>query len=171
MTKYHKLLNKADSLGIDVIEGILPDSIRGLYCENDKGTFIGLNSNIETDCEKTCVFAEELGHHFTSHGNLLTDASVGQNIVNKQETIAKRWAYLEVVPFSELIEAEKAGCRNIYELADFLSVTESFLRDALNSFKEQYGVYKEHNGYRIYFDPFWVIKEEDLIEDQCTFEW
>lgn len=46
--------------------------LKGLYYN---GT-IGIDKNIETDKEKACVLAEELGHYHTSSGNILDQGDV-----------------------------------------------------------------------------------------------
>ena len=47
------------------------DRIKGLYSD---GT-IAISTDMKTDAEKACVLAEELGHHYTTYGNIL-DQSV-----------------------------------------------------------------------------------------------
>ena len=58
--------------GIEVIHyPFETDRIKGLYCD---GT-IAISTDMKTDAEKACVLAEELGHHYTTYGNIL-DQSV-----------------------------------------------------------------------------------------------
>lgn len=166
--KYKKLLEKADILGVEIVDCNLPDAIKGLYCEYDKNCIIGLNKNIKTANERTCVLAEELGHCITSYGDILTRCNVTSR---KQENNARGWAYSKMIPFTELIAAEKSGCKNIFEVAHFLSVTQEFLSDALGYFQNKYGCYLMFKGYRIYFDPLWVIREDEWLENQPTHEW
>ena len=87
MNLYERLENEAYKDGIDVISCDFDSSrIKGLYCN---GT-IGINNSIYTTTEKSCVLAEELGHHYTSIGNII-DLSDVQN--RKQERQARLWAY------------------------------------------------------------------------------
>ncbi len=48
--------------------------------------------------------------------------------------------------------ATKCGCANIYEIADYLEVTEMFLKEALLYYYETYGVF-EVDGYKVFFSP------------------
>lgn len=49
--------------GIDVIDYEFNNQrIKELYCDNS----IGINKNIKTVTEKSCILAEEFGHHHTS---------------------------------------------------------------------------------------------------------
>ena len=52
-----------------------------------------------------------------------------------------------------IVDAYKNGCRNSYEVAKYLNVTEEFLNDALNTYKGKYGVYATVDNYLIYFTP------------------
>ena len=53
--------------GIIVEEFPFTPPLGGIYIyQEGKKPLIGLSSNIATITEKRCVFAEELGHHFTS---------------------------------------------------------------------------------------------------------
>lgn len=71
------------------------------------------------------------------------------------------WAYSEMVGLIGIIDAYKNGCRNSYEVAEYLEVTEEFLNDALNTYKDKYGVYTIVDNYAIYFIPaLLVLKRE-----------
>lgn len=127
-------------------------TLKGLYYNN----VIGISSKLNTDAEKRCILAEEIGHHFTTFGDILDQT----NMCNKkQELIARRWAYDLIVPLEKIIEAYHYGCRNRYETADFLNVTEHFLEKTVEHYIWKYGLYKQVDGYVIYFDPLGVMKK------------
>jgi len=95
--------------------------------------------------------AEELGHHYTTTGNILDQ----QNVVNaKQELHARTWAYNECIGLIGIVKAFESGCKSLYEMADYLNVTEDFLKDALESFRRKYGIYTEIDNYFIFFEPY-----------------
>ena len=83
---YEHLLIEADNLRIDVIEKDFHSDAKGLC----KGSRIGINKKIRTTVEKACILAEELGHYYTTVGNILDQNKI-ENI--KQERIARLWAY------------------------------------------------------------------------------
>lgn len=118
---------------------------KGLY-KNGK---IAINSELKIN-EKICVLAEELGHHFTSSGNILNIEDIG-NI--KQEKRARNWAYEQLVKITELISAFNKGVVDRYELAEYLNVTEEFLEEAIQHYREKYGLCYETDDYIIYFEP------------------
>lgn len=71
------------------------------------------------------------------------------------------WAYNELVGLMGIVDAYKYGCRNTYEIAEYLEVTEEFLNDALSAYRDKYGVYTIVDNYAIYFIPaLLVLKRE-----------
>ena len=153
MNKYEDLQDNACEDGIDVIDYHFDsDRIKGLYCD---GT-IALNSDL-TQTEKTCVLAEELGHHYTSYGNIL-DQSDASN--RKQELRARAWAYNKQIGLLGLIRAYEHGCRNRFEIAEYLEVTEEVLEECLIFYRNKYGVCTNIDNYVVYFIPNLVIMKK-----------
>jgi hypothetical protein len=151
---YEKLLCEAEKENIEVVYMPLKGRIKGLYCDK----VIAINKNIETTAEKTCVLAEELGHYYTTVGNILDQKKI---INRKLERRARAWAYQRQVPLDKLTEAYKAGIRNRFELAEYLEVTERFLEEAIKYYREKYGIYCRVGKYRICFEPLGIIKSLD----------
>lgn len=151
---YEELLMSKDAKGINIIDRKFKSNrIRGLYCD---GT-IALKEDM-TSIEKACVLAEELGHHYTTVGNIL-DQSKAEN--RKQERRARLWAYQKAFDLIDLVSAYKHGCRNRYEIAEYLEVTEQFLQEALDTYKEKYGPYTKVDRYVVYFEPLGVLELYD----------
>ena len=147
---YEELQFQNDTLNIQ--EMCLSD-VNGL-----KGIYIQGNIAIEKDMtstEKACVLAEELGHHYTTVGNILDQTDAGNR---KQERRARLWAYKRAFDLIDLVSAYKYGCRNRYEIAEYLEVTESFLQEALDTYKEKYGVYTKVDRYVVYFEPLGILE-------------
>lgn len=160
--KLDKLLKICATSGIHIERTKLPKNLKAiLYSDTETHPVISIDYSIRTYKEAACVLAEEVGHYYTSCGNLLTDSNLHKSIINKQENIAKRWAFKYMISFSDLIDAHKAGCSTLYEVAEHLDITEEFLRNAAKVYENIYGAYIVHQGYRIYFDPLWVIDEEE----------
>ena len=143
---YEDLLIEADMSNLIVKEKPLINN-DGLI----SGNRIAIRKNIATTTEKACVLAEEHGHHYTTTGNILDQ----QNVVNaKQELHARTWAYNECIGLIGIVKAFESGCKSLYEMADYLNVTEDFLKDALESFRRKYGIYTEIDNYFIFFEPY-----------------
>lgn len=148
---YNQLLMEAEQLGIDTYEEPMTSRIKGLYSNN----IIWINRNVSSTTEKACILAEELGHYFTSAGDILDQTKVENR---KQELKARAWAYEKLIPLSKIVQAQKAGVRNRYELSDFLGVSEDFLEAALNRYKEKYGLSTSIDNFTLYFDPLGVLE-------------
>lgn len=147
MNAYERLEDEACRDGIDVIQKKFnSDRIKGLCCDDT----IAINANIETTAEKTCTLAEEYGHYNTTVGNIL-DLSSSQN--RKQERQARLWAYNKQIGLYGLIRAYESGCKNRYEVAEYLEVTEEFLQEAISCYRDKYGVGTTVDNYYIMFIP------------------
>lgn len=151
MNIFEHLEDEACKDGIEIVKyNFNSDRIDGLYCD---GT-VAINSSIDTTIKKADILAEEMGHHFTSVGNIL-DLSKAQN--RKQERQARIWAYNKRIGLEGLIRAYEHGCKSRYEVAEFLEVTEEFLEDAIYYYRERYGIYTSVKNYTIYFIPHLMV--------------
>jgi hypothetical protein len=151
MNSLELLEDEACKDGIDIIQKAFKSKrIKGLYCDK----VVAINKELETSTEKKCILLEELGHHYTSSGDIL-DLSIAQN--RKQERQARIWAYNKQIGLKGLINAYEHGCRNKHEIAEYLEVTESFLQEAVNCYKEKYGIFTQLDNYIIYFQPLGIL--------------
>lgn len=154
MNIYEEMQDRAYNAGMNVIGYTFRNkTIKGLYCD---GT-AAISNNIDTNAEKACVLAEELGHHLTSAGNILSLSDVGSR---KQEFRARMHAYNNMIGLIGIITAYEHGCRNTYEMAEYLNVTEGFLNDALDAYRNKYGVCTTVDNYVIYFIPALIVMKD-----------
>lgn len=133
--------------GISVTEMDLTDvsGLKGLYYNG----CVAIEQRLPNK-EKSCVLAEELGHHYTTVGNILDQSSVSNR---KQELRARMWAYNRQIGLLGIIKSYEYGCRSLYDMAEYLEVTEEFLKDALERYRQKYGMYTVVDNYIIYFEP------------------
>jgi len=148
---YEALLNEAQHQGVDVHEKSMSSRIKGLYADG----VVWINCRISRASKKTCILAEELGHHHTSAGNIMDLTDIRNR---KQELRAREWAYRRLVPLEKIVEAYRAGVSNRHELAEYLGVTEEFLQAALKRYREKYGTYAMVDKHIVYFDPLAVAE-------------
>ena len=123
---YEELLIEADSNNLITKEKPLLANAGRI-----KGNRIAIKKDLPTQTEKACVLAEELGHFYTSTGNIL-DMSNTSN--RKQELRARLWAYNKQIGLRGLIDCYKANCKSIHEMAEYLDVTEEFLLEAIECY-------------------------------------
>ena len=148
MTRYETLLAETENENIIVHENfdLAGTRIKGLYCDSS----VALSNELNTSAEKVCVLAEELGHYYTTTGDILDQ----NNIKNrKQEQQARTWAYNRLIGLMGIINSYKAGCRNSTEIAEYLNVTEEFLSEAIERYRSKYGTYTTIDNYVIFFEP------------------
>jgi len=146
---YEQLLIKADYIGLIVKEKPLPISDGRI-----KGNRIAIRENIETTAEKSCVLAEELGHYYTTTGNILDQSDTWNR---KQEHRARLYGYNLRIGLMGLVEAYEHGCRNRYEIAEHLGITEEYLEECIHCYREKYGTYATIDNYIIYFIPSLMV--------------
>ena len=147
---YEALLAEAENEGLTAKEKPLKYNNGRI-----KGKRIAIRKNMLT-AEKTCVLAEELGHYYTTAGNILDQSKIENR---KQEFRARTWAYDKLIGLIGIVNAYKHGCQNLYEMAEYLDVTEEFLRKALQRYKDRYGEYTQIDQYVIFFEPYLTVLE------------
>ena len=142
---YEALLDEASDIGLTVKEKPLKYNNGRI-----KGSRIAIRQDITTTTEKSCVLAEELGHHYTSVGNILDMTSAANR---KQEHQARLWAYNKQIGLIGLVRAFEHGCQNRFEIAEYLEVTEEFLEECIECYRNKYGICKRVDNYVVYFIP------------------
>lgn len=162
LTKLERLQQEASDEKILTVKKALPARLKGLYYAADDVTpLIAITDSHLSENEEVCILAEELGHYHTSAGDLLS-SKTNKTIVNKQELQAKRFAMKKLIPIYSIIKAYEAGIRSAHELADFLEITEEFLRSTIENMKKVYGLtLTVDETYTIIFEPFGIYKRLD----------
>lgn len=149
---YDKLLIDAENEGLKIKEKPLKYNLKGLY----KNGRIIIDTKLTTNIERSCILAEEIGHHKTTYGNIIDESNISNK---KQELLARRWAYTKLVGLIDIINAFKLGIRNRYEFAEYLGVTEIFLQNSLDYYETKYGNWYELDTYIIRFNPLGVLEK------------
>lgn len=116
---YDELLVKYQNV-VTVCEISLEYNLEGCYSNG----IIFIEKSL-SEINKKCILAEELGHHFTSTGNIL-DTRCVTNL--KQERQAHIWAVKELISYSKFIAAIKLYTSD-YDRAEYLEVSLWFLED------------------------------------------
>lgn len=105
MNKYEELLEEAASQNISVDENFhFNGNLKGLYIDRN----IALSDTLKTTAEKTSILAEELGHHYTTVGNILDPSDINSK---KQEQQTRLWSYDRLFGLKGLIDAFLKGYR------------------------------------------------------------
>lgn len=143
--EFEELLGEADALGLPVTEKPFKT-----YDGRIKNNKIYLRKDMPVT-RKKCVLAEELGHHYTTTGDILDQHNTSNR---KQERRARIWAYDRLISLFGIVKAHNSGCRTAYEMAEYLDVTEEFLLETMNTYKSKYGTDIVRAGeYYVIFEP------------------
>lgn len=89
---------------------------------------IGMDSGCAAQASERVHLAHELGHCLTgSFYNIYAAA----DLRSRHENRADKWAIRRLIPVSDLDDAIAAGHTELWDLADYFGVTETFLKKAI----------------------------------------
>lgn len=120
-----------------------------------KGRRIAIKRDMTT-IKKKCALVEELGHHYTTVGDITSQSTTDER---KQEFKARLWAYNKLIGLNGILSAYKANCHTLADMAEHLDVSEEFLSEALECYKQKYGSCAKLDNYLIYFEPYLGVME------------
>ena len=110
---------------------------KGIYVNlNEIRPFIAIDiSIVNNPSTYLSILSEELGHHFTTSGNLISPSKsyMDKLIKNKSENLARKWAANFLITDEEFVQALTSSIHNIYDMCDYFNVTSEILEFKLNS--------------------------------------
>ena len=113
-----------------------------------------LIDNKLSETRKAEVLYEELAHHKLTYGNILDQSNFNNR---KFENYARRHGFISAVPLREIVEAYNYGVRNLYELSEYLQLSEEYILEAIEQYKKIYGIGTHYGEYSITFEPLRVL--------------
>lgn len=154
MNLYEQWLQKAEDFGLSVAENVPFESqAKGLIC----GDCIGLSQSLETTAEKACVLAEEVIHSQLNVGDI-RDQRVSGN--SWQEHKTRKTLHKHLANVRTIAYLLKSGCKNSNEIADKMGITEELLLEAINGYKEEYGVFIPLEDDILFFEPTLYLRSQ-----------
>lgn len=153
MSLYENLVIEHDYLKIRDVHA-LPSGYEGFYSDG----YILIDKSIP-NYRKAEVLFEELAHHKLTWGNILDQKDFNNR---KFENYAKRDGYQSALPLHLIIEAYHYGISNLYELAQYVQLSEKYILKVLECYKKKYGLSAYCNGYVIKFEPLQVFEHHNL---------
>ena len=149
MGLYEKLLIEHDYIDIRETD-VMPNNLHGLWLDD----LILINRNL-SETRKAEVLYEELAHHKLTYGNILDQSKW---INRKFESYARRHGYEAALPLRIIVEAHHYGVSNLYELAEYVQLSEEYIAEILKHYKNKYGIGTHYANYAITFEPLRVYK-------------
>ena len=153
MSRYEQLLAENEHIKIKDTHS-LPDGYSGFY----KDGIILIDKDL-SETRKAEVPYEELAHHKLTYGNILDQS---KDINRKFENYAKRYGYEAALPLRIIVEAHNYGVNNLYELAEYVQLSEEHVLEILKHYKNKYGIGTHYGEYLITFDPLRVFKYKEI---------
>ena len=149
MGLYEEMLIKHDYIEIKETD-VMPDNLSGVWLDD----LILINSNLP-ETRKTEVLYEELAHHKLTYGNILDQS---KDINRKFENYARRHGFEAALPLRIIVEAHNYGVSNLYELAQYVQLSEEYVLEILEHYKQKHGIGTHYGDYSITFEPLRVYK-------------
>lgn len=153
MSRYEQLLAENEHIKIKDTHS-LPDGYSGFY----KDGIILIDKDL-SETRKAEVLYEELAHHKLTYGNILDQS---KDINRKFENYARRYGYEDALPLRIIVEAHNYGVSNLYELAEYVQLSEEYIAEILKHYKNKYGIGTHYGEYLITFDPLRVFKYKEI---------
>lgn len=153
MSRYEQLLAENEHIKIKDTHS-LPDGYSGFY----KDGIILIDKDL-SETRKAEVLYEELAHHKLTYGNILDQSKFNNR---KFENYARRYGYEAALPLRIIVEAHNYGVSNLYELAEYVQLSEEYIAEILKHYKNKYGIGTHYGEYLITFDPLRVFKYKEI---------
>ncbi|WP_124042287.1 ImmA/IrrE family metallo-endopeptidase [Clostridium perfringens] len=138
-------------------------NVEGIYFKvSGINPIIGIHSKLLNDTRKyISILAEEIGHHFTSSGDLTSECITYSDKINrsKQEKKARMWAANYLISDKEIIGALLHISGTLSGLALHFNVTEEIIKYKLLS------IYLKEDKFRI---SKLMIMEDEIIYNSCS---
>ncbi|MGX0046881.1 uncharacterized protein DUF955 [Staphylococcus haemolyticus] len=153
MGLYEKMLIEHDYIEVRETD-VMPNDLHGLWL----GDLILIKRNL-SETRKAEVLYEELAHHKLTYGNILDQSKW---INRKFENYAKRHGYEAALPLRIIVEAHHYGVSNLYELAQYVQLSEKHVLEILKHYKQKHGLTTRYGKYVIQFEPLRVFEYKNI---------
>lgn len=133
MADLKKIQSKIYNKNIRILDCNVPLDTKGISIDLQDKKCIYINRpNIQSLDDEFRVLAHEYGH---IESGAMHKLDSGLDLIGRHEYRANRKAVLEFLPVDLLIEAKEKGCKQPYEVAEYLNVPEEFVNLAYEHYK------------------------------------
>lgn len=153
MSLYENLVMKHNHLKIRDVYA-LPSGYEGFYSDG----YILIDKSI-SNYRKAEVLFEELAHHKYTWGDILDQEDFNNR---KFENYARRAAYQNALPLDLILEAYHYGVSNLYELSQYVQLSEEYILKAIEFYKKKHGLSVYYKSHIIKFEPLQVFGYKNI---------
>ena len=129
MKQLKQLYGFAEKRGIEVCSLPLPQTGSMSLRSPQGGCYIALDPQLPSETAERVHLSHELGHCVT--GSFYC-RQAPQDLRQRHENRADKWAIRKLIPAAELDDAVAAGHTQLWDLAEYFGVTEAFMRKAVS---------------------------------------
>ena len=149
MGLYEDLLVEHDYIEVRETD-VVPNNLPGVWL----GDLILIKRNL-SDTRKAEILLEELSHNKLTYGDIRDQTQFNNR---KFENYARRHGYEAALPLRIIVEAHHYGVSNLYELAEYVQLSEKHVMEILEHYKNKHGIGTHYGDYSITFEPLRVYK-------------
>jgi len=134
----------------------MPTDLKGHVNSNKDGSYtVFINSKLSLK-EQREVYEHETYHIMNKDFEKINVDAIEKKAHSYRDIL---WAYDKQVGLQGIISAFKANRMNSNEMAEYLNVTEEFLKRAIECYHSKYGLYTALDNYIIGFEPVLYVME------------
>ncbi|MBM0800393.1 ImmA/IrrE family metallo-endopeptidase [Staphylococcus epidermidis] len=153
MGLYEDLLVEHDYIEVRETD-VVPNNLPGVWL----GDLILIKRNL-SDTRKAEILLEELSHNKLTYGDIRDQTQFNNR---KFENYARRHGYEAALPLRIIVEAHHYGVSNLYELAEYVQLSEKHVMEILEHYKNKHGIGTHYGDYSITFEPLRVFKYKEI---------
>ena len=129
MTLLPELYAQASQQNIPVLRHPMPQCGSMSLMLSDGSCAIGMDERVlDAGTQERVHLSHELGHCLTGS---FYNIYAARDLRQRHENRADKWAIRRLIPVSDLDDAIAAGHTELWDLADYFGVTETFLKKAI----------------------------------------
>ena len=129
MKQLKQLYRFAEKRNIDVVNFSLPETVSMSLQSPEGNCYIAMDPHLPSEAAERVHLSHELGHCVT--GSFYC-RQARQDLRQRHENRADKWAIRKLIPAAELDDAVAAGHTDLWDLAEYFGVTEPFMRKAVS---------------------------------------
>ncbi|WP_270997034.1 ImmA/IrrE family metallo-endopeptidase [Listeria seeligeri] len=139
------------------LDFIIDKNLPKKFFAHIQNNIVHLNPDL-TESQLKCTIVEEAMHYKYTAGDIVDLHSISDI---KQEKFARRKAHEYLLSIETLVICYDSGYRTYYDVACFLNITESFLIEAVENYREKYGLMHYKGDFIVNFGSTIQIFQED----------
>lgn len=134
LSKLYQIYEEMYQKGLSLFDyRLTEDKAATIKLDGEYAIFID-TQKMSSVADELCTVAHEYGHCTTGATHYISSPF---DLVCKHEYRADKWAVHKLLPVEDIKNAILSGCTEVWQLAEYLNVTESFLSRAIQIYQNE----------------------------------